>query len=233
MGKISRTQQGFTIIETVVVMAIIGLLTLMVTNGAGNNARNEGFSGRVREFANVLREAQTKGYSIQTGDASGCVTSGGAQLSPCFWRGNVLEYRVGASSYALQLLYGNDMSQYANTTVMTGCASNDQRLCIQGKQSSKSYPLGSVGLDLTAISLAGISPDPQQVSIAFLAPEGRGYVRPAILDNGDPSNPFTPTSPAYSGKNITTFTFKDPAVPNLTGTVTFDPASGAIDWSVQ
>ncbi len=233
MGTIRRFQQGFTLIETVVVLAIIGLLTLVATQGAGSNARNENFSGHVREFANVLREAQTKGYAVQTGTASGCVTGGGVALSPCFWRGNVLEYTVGANNYALQLLYGNDLSQFAQTTASSGCATNDQRLCIVGKQLSKSYPLSGIGLQITKITLSGVSPDPTNVSVAFLAPEGRGYVRPLILDNTDPANPFVPTSPSYSGKNLVTFSLKDGAVPNLTGTVTFDASSGAIDWSVQ
>ncbi len=233
MGRISRIQQGFTLIETVVVLAIIGLLTLIVTAGAGTNAKNENFSGRVREFSNTLREAQTKGYSVQTGNASNCISGSGAVITPCFWRGNVLEYHTGGATYALQLLYGNDLSQYASTTEITGCNTTDQRLCLQGKQLSQNYQLGSVGLDLTSITLAGVSPNPDSVSVAFLAPEGRGYVRPSIADNGDPSNLFTPTSPTYSGKNLVTFTLKDSGVPNLTGTVTFDPNSGAIDWQVQ
>jgi prepilin-type N-terminal cleavage/methylation domain-containing protein len=233
VGIVKRHQKGFTLIETVVVLAIIGLLTLVASRGAGSNARNENFSGNVRAFANVLREAQTKGYAVQTGTASGCVSGSGVMLSPCYWRGNVLEYTVGGGSYTLQLLYGNDLSQFAQTTAISGCATNDQRLCIVGKQQNKSYPLNGIGLQISNIALAGVSPDPTNVSVAFLAPEGRGYVRTGILDNADPANPFVPTSPSYSGKNLVTFTLKDDAVPNLTGTVTFDPSSGAIDWSVQ
>src|SRR5688572_17570337 len=87
-------QRGFTLVEVVIALAICTLLLLIALPGMANNIKTERFSGEVREFARILREAQTKSYSTAVGDKGGyCEPSVSGDLgSYCFWRGNVIEY---------------------------------------------------------------------------------------------------------------------------------------------
>ncbi len=229
VGKnIFYSQAGFSLVESAVAMAIIALLTVAVVSGAGNNAKIERFSSNVRDFANTLREAQTKSYSIKTGSGT-CTNPNGQTIATCYWRGNVLEYTKSGDTYALQLLDGDDLNLYASSLSSTGvCATADAQLCIEGKQLSSQYELTNKGVSLTGISITGIG-SVDAASVAFLAPDGKMYSSQTIVT----SSQFSPTQRPYSGQNAVTFTLKDSSLPNMTGLVTVDPASGSINFTVN
>jgi prepilin-type N-terminal cleavage/methylation domain-containing protein len=231
---LKRGQKGFTIIETVIVIAIIAILTTVVLQGGTRGNANQQFTTNLREFINVIREAQTKSYSTQTGTSSGCTNAQGTVISPCFWRGNVLEFDTTSDSYSLSLLYGDDLSQFAQTSASSACATTSQQLCLEGKQLIHRYNLtaGQVGqeaLVISSIAMAGISPNPTKASIAFLSPDGRAYTANTIYASAN----FNPATQMYSGSGVVTLTIKDAAAANVTGTVTFDPNNGIATWSVQ
>lgn len=200
-------QKGYTFVETAVALAVISLLTLSIMSGAGVTNRNERFLGEVKSFANTISEAQVNSFATRTGTcASG----------PCYWRGNVLEYSLGdAQTYPMQLLYGDDLALYSDN--------RDQRIGIKGKQVYRQIPLGSTGLNISKITVAG---NPvSSVSLAFLAPDGNAYTRSSII------NPASTPLP-YTGKDVIVFELTD-AGAGITGVVTFDPVNSKITTEVK
>lgn len=220
-------QTGFTLVEVMIVMALIGFLTLLVVSGSGQNIKDERFSGELRQFTDFIRQAQVKSTTTQTG--TGCAVStpapGGNAGSTCFWRGTAINFAVAPVNTALQrqLLSGADLSEYSGfTDPKTGLYS-------ETADTASTYTPGSLyisklnvgGTDLPAGSIA---------AVAFLAPSGQAYVCTGSTATCTPTtaNP----QPFSDGTSVVIITLKDAAT-SLTGTVTFDPASGTISTKVQ
>lgn len=191
-----KSFKGYTLIEVVIVLSIIALLTVTLMLGAGSEIKNERFSGEVKAFANVLREAQVKASTVKTG---ACASAGN-----CFWRGTTLDYTANNSTYTLSLLQGNDMG-------------DDQKIGINSKQLDTTYNLSSTGVVLSNISYD--SRTEASASIAFLAPDGKAYTSntsfssPNFIFSDQAKIIFTLTNPGVT-KLTGTVTF-DP----LTGTI--------------
>lgn len=202
---------GFTLVETTVVLAIIGLLTVILVSGSGPQIKNERFAGQVRIFADDLRRAQTQAYTVKTGS---CTTG-----ATCYWRGNLMSFTQQNAadpidaSYPLSLLSGDDYSKYTSAA--------GQTLGITGKQATGTNKLS--GIHLTAITIASqpALSDGTQVNLAFLAPDGKGYVC-----TGASCDP-TPTGMTGYSTAAVKFTLSDTAT-KLVSDVTYDPATGSI-----
>lgn len=224
--KWHQVQSGFTLLETVIVLAIVGLLTLFVLGNSNGTTANERFSGSVHNFAATITDAQTKSYSVQTG-TSGCGSTegapGGTGGTACFWRGNVMTFTTGQLTYSMSLIYGTDLSLASVGT--------NPRQGLDGLQAFKTYPLS--GLQLTGIALLDstghVFATPGTVSLAFLAPDGKAYscytgsCLPSVL------NP----APYQDGSSAVRLSFSQPGSTRLTAQVTFDPVSGTISTIVQ
>jgi len=69
-----KQRQGFTLIELIIVIAIVGILASVVMVGVNSQARVEReLETNAREFASVLREAQN--YALTGKQANGTVTT--------------------------------------------------------------------------------------------------------------------------------------------------------------
>ncbi len=212
-------KQGYTLIETTVALAIIGLLTLVLIRGAGTSIKTERFSDEVKAFANDIRQAQVHSYTGQVGT---CATS------PCYWRGTALNFynNSAGNKYDSMLLNGSD---FTNTSVATD---NTQQTGISDPVFAASTSLTAEGLKISAIAVnnAGNSA-PSSISLAFLAPDGKSFT--SCDDSGTPCAAVTTsTGKPYTGAQNVTFTLTADYVA-LTGTVIFYPANGKIDVSVK
>ena len=199
-----------------VALAVIGLLLVFILPGINRSTKVERFSGAVREFANLLKEAQTKAYSIQTGS---CANPG-----TCFWRGNVIELDETNDSYAMYLLYGQDMSPD------TGIVNQTQGLIAKQQPPLKDVNLGTEkGIRIERITL-GSSCDTSVAtvslaSIAFLAPDGKSYSRNGLWTD------YTVTAP-YTQNQQYTICLRDDGT-GLLGSVTINTLSGMIRSEVK
>jgi prepilin-type N-terminal cleavage/methylation domain-containing protein len=216
--KIISSHQGFTLLETTIVLGLISILTFAVISGSSVGTNVERFNGQIRDFSASIRDAQTKSYTVQTGTctAGTQVSLAGGQTG-CVWRGNVLKFNVagGASQpYSLSLLQGSDLGTYAGNS--------DPRFGLTYEYPYKTYDLNSMelfGIDKTT---SGSTSSISSVEIAFLAPDGSGYVCPASCNVGGGATPFTDRSSKLA------FHFRDVRNPNLMTNVLFDPANGSI-----
>jgi prepilin-type N-terminal cleavage/methylation domain-containing protein len=208
---IIRNSQGYTLVELVVVMAIICLVMIIMLSGNVNPSRTEQFSGLVREFANELRVAQTKSYTVETGDCP--------YVLPfrCYWRGTVLTYDSSAN-YTRELLIGADVSFLeSNADPRGGLGNKTNPVAISKNGLNMSIKAG--GLPRSALALA------------FLAPNGKAYWCSPVLLLSD-CEPSVSNSAPYQKTEPIEFTLTGDGV-NLTGIVTFDPVSGTIDSRVE
>ena len=202
---------GFTLVETTIVLALIGLLTTVLVAGTGPQLKNERFAGQVRVFADDLRQAQTHAYTVQTGTCA---------VGTCYWRGNLMTLTQQSATdpnianYYLMLLQGDDYSKY---TTATG-----QTLGVTSTQAQRTNRLS--GIHLTAITIPGLPvvADGMQVNLAFLAPDGKGYVcvGTTVCD------PAASSLSSYVAKTVK-FELSDTAT-KLISYVTYDPATGSI-----
>lgn len=218
--KLRHPQSGFTLVETTIVLALIGLLTFLVVSGSSVATNADRFGSQIRIFTSTIRDAQTKSYTVQTGPCtSNKVLLPGGQYG-CVWRGNVMKFQVNASAdknYTLNLLQGDDLSTYAGSI--------DPKFGLLAENAFKTYNLASLILYGIDLSTAGTTIPVGTVAIAFLAPDGKGY----ICGNNSPScavgggaTPFTDNT------SKVTFHFRDTKNPNLKLDVLFDPANGSI-----
>ncbi len=212
------TQKGFTLLETTIVLGLISILTFAVISGSSVGTNVERFNGQIRDFSASIRDAQTKSYTVQTGTctAGTQVNLAGGQTG-CVWRGNVLKFSVAAGAnqpYSLSLLQGSDLGVYAGNS--------DPRFGLTYEYSYKTYDLNSMelfGIDKTT---GGSTVPVSAVEIAFLAPDGSGYICSSSCNVGGGATPFTDRATKLS------FHFRDVRNPNLMTNVLFDPANGSI-----
>lgn len=193
--------------------------------GSNGNIKNDRFMGELRTFADGLRQAQTRAYTIQTGNISNCSTTSlapGGLGSACYWRGTVLDLAASTSAdqtYVRSLLYGEDLSSYTGNTL--------QQDRLLGKTTDQTFSLRSINLQtITLTDASGISTNVPSLSLAYLAPDGKAY---SCLSSCTPSP--SNTSPFTDSRRIS-FSFRD-ASSKLTGIVTFDPISGTISTMVK
>jgi type II secretory pathway pseudopilin PulG len=200
-----RNHQGYTMIELVIIMAIIGLLTLSLVAGAGQHGKNQRYSGEVNSFANALREAQTRSYTVET---TSCAGLGG------YSRGTVMDYDRAAGSYTLTLLCGGDLSPLAGVNT-------DQKSGITGKVLVKTNNLNGLIIDQIT---AGSVPV-QSLAIAFLAPDGRAYYCTPDSTNTCQPSPGNPSP--YRSEQRVHFGIRYEGL-DLRRQVTFETISGMI-----
>ena len=206
--------QGFTLIETIISLAIIALMTAAMLVGFGDNIKNERFTGAVNEFAQVLREAQVKSYTTETGNCVG--TSG----TVCYWRGVVLEYREGNASsqtdYRMRLLSGQDPA---------AIPSRSQQRGLERAQVLRSYSLQNAGVWIGNITIGGSSVS-SAASIAFLAPDGKSYARNGIVGS------FSAAAAPYQETEVVEFILRSSET-SLVGRVSYNPVTGEINKVVN
>lgn len=206
--------------ETTIVLALVGLLTFAVISGSSNATNADRFGSQVRQFTTTIRDAQTKSYTVQTGNCvSNQVLLPGGQYG-CVWRGNVMRFEVNAASdrvYPLNLLQGDDLATYAGSV--------DPKFGLTAENVYRSYNLSSTiitGIDLvTSSSTIPVS----RVAIAFLAPDGKGYV---CGSNSGACVIAAGTQPFTDATSKVVIHFRDAKNPNLKLDVRFDPANGSI-----
>lgn len=236
----SLAQRGFTVVETIVVLAIIGLLTLAVVAGSNNGIKNERFSGELRDFTDVLRQSQTLSYTVKTGAPGDC----GASTAPapgsdtgataCFWRGVELTYYLGTGTSVNQaLIYGADTSVYG------GGDPTNPGVGLYGAIGKQNFPLNNLQLTDITYTKAGVTTSlsaqhVNSLALAFLAPDGRALsdVTGTNTMASGQSRITYPSPPPFIDNGLLTFYLTDQAT-SLSAIVTFDPASGTITTKVQ
>ena len=204
---------GYTLIETIVILALISLLIITIIVGSGQGAKIERYSAETRAFANLIREAQTKAYSVETSNSPECLNAGG------YARGTLLQYTRGTGSYTLSLICGSDLSPVSG-------ASTSQTDGLRGTAASRRYELN--GLELNTIDVGTSAAD--NVSIAFLAPDGKAYqcVTNAANDcEPSSSNPTPFGGRSSSNQQNVIFHFTYPGI-DVARRVTFETISGKI-----
>lgn len=220
-------QSGFTVLETVIVIAIIGLFSMVLVASGGQNVKVERFSGSLRNFADSFRKAQVASYSIKSGQ---CPGSG-----ECFWRGTLFELSAPSTSYQRYRMLGSDVSQFA--------IHSDQRKGIESKDpaSSKTINLEKNDLQVTRIGIdcdeSSFNSNPNsmncsnyttEISVAFLAPDGRAYTADEHYTNQQLSSEELP----FNGERPVTLVVTSLGA-DLTGYVTFDPKNANVDIQVR
>lgn len=221
-------QSGYTVVELMIVLAIIGLFSVVIIASGGQNIKVERFSGSLRNFADSFREAQVASYSIKSGE---CPSN-----TECFWRGALFEFTASSSSYTRYRLSGTDVSQFV--------INSDQRKGIKSKTSAQNFDLRDSDLHVRDI---GIGCDTQQfdsnpnlnadcnyttnrLSVAFLAPDGRAYIADdhysnSQLSSGNPERPYSDDTPVTL--------LIDSLGTDLIGYVTFNPKNANVDVQVK
>lgn len=221
-------QFGYTVIELIIALAIIGLFSVVIVASGGQNIRVERFSGSLRNFADSFREAQVASYSIKSGE---CPAN-----TECFWRGTLFEFSASSSSYTRHRLLGTDVSQFV--------INSDQRKGIKSKTSVQNFNLRDNDLRIRNIGIGcntqqfDSNPDlnsdcdetTNQLSVAFLAPDGRAYIADehysnSQLSGGNPERPYNDETPVTL--------LVDSLGTNLIGYVTFHPKNANVDVQVK
>jgi prepilin-type N-terminal cleavage/methylation domain-containing protein len=220
----NKFEAGFTLLETIIVLALIGFLTIFVVSGSGNGIRNERFSGGIRDIVSNLRDAQTKSYTVKTGNGCADQDTGPGGGLVCFWRGNVVTFAVGGpdTSYNMNLLYGADLS------ASTGFNSPQSNIYGISPVATATYSLSS--FKITNITVGGTSVS--SVAVAFLAPDGHSYSCDTShnVAGCTPSRTSNPNPYANSGDVV--LSISDTATPH-TGTVTISSSDGTISTIIQ
>jgi prepilin-type N-terminal cleavage/methylation domain-containing protein len=210
------SRRGFTLIEVVIVMAIVGLMLIEVLGGSQNGINNERFSGQMRQITDNIHQLQTDSFSTRTG-----TSCGGAPR--CFWRGSVVNLAVNNNpegTYSSSLLYGTDLS-------VTGTDQNPLD-GIEGLNSPVGYSLNS--LKLTKITVgSGSTGDPttSQVAIAFLAPAGEAAACAGASCTPNPDGSVR----IYSDTTDVVQLYFSDTTTSLAGIVTIKLADGTISWT--
>ncbi len=241
--KLLKTASGFTLIETTIVLGIIGLITVLLVAGSGDSLKTERFRSEVAIFASTIRSAQTRSYTVMTGDNSAACRVSVAPYNPgskgCVWRGVVMDFQAN-TNYTQSLLYGYDFSAFGNLTsnVNSPCIPTDPRDCLLdklytdpniGHLSTSGLVMESIKIDDTPAFSPGTTVG-GNLSLAFLAPSGQAY---SNCQSGTCSGALGVDVRPYDDKvHLIRFTFRDDAV-KLKADVTFDTASGTIKTDIK
>jgi prepilin-type N-terminal cleavage/methylation domain-containing protein len=230
LSRGKKAELGFTLLEITIVMAIVGLLTISILTGSGNATREERFSGGIRQIKANIRDAQTKAYTVKTGNGCAISDAGPGGGNVCYWRGNVLTFNVGGpdTSYALNLLYGADLS------AANGFTNPRNNLFGMTPTALATYALDSI--QISSINLGGAvaangavsgGQNVSSVSVAFLAPDGHAYSCDTT-HNGAGCTPSKATNPSpYADSGDINISFSD-AASSHTAVVTIRPSDGTI-----
>ena len=230
--QVRKKELGFTLLETTIVLGIVGILTVAVLSGSGNATKNERFNGGIRQIKANIRDAQTKAYTVKTGN--GCAStdvSPGGGANVCYWRGNVLTFDsldLPDKTYGLNLLYGSDLS------AANGFTNPLNNLYGTSTPALATYALDSIKVSSINIGgsvasngnvTGGVSVT--SVSVAFLAPDGHAYSCDSThnLAGCIPSRPGNPSPYLDSGDINITFT---DASTSHKSVVTIRPSDGTI-----
>ncbi len=207
----TRFSRGYTLLETVIALAIIGLITVTIAAGSGRNITSQRFSDEVRQFANNLKAAKTQSYTTQTGSCgTGLV---------CYWRGTELEMDNSTSATNYKYNYLNSSTDYQlngdsqnggsfiETLVTTYTLNNLQIQSITYNDGTQTY--------------SGTTQVPS-IAVAYLAPDGKMATS---------KNKIAGTFPDQD--STITIKLKTPGATNLTGTVIITAADGTISTSIN
>lgn len=226
-----QTPDGFTLIELIVLIAIVAFMTLALLASGTSNLKVERFSGGVKELANELRESQVNSYSIKH---TGCASPSDPYCDGNHYiRGYVLELVAGRQNYDKARLLGGDLTAFQGEF--------NQKRGITAKRYEQDSPLplsvtGGITLERIWINCSqpftngsdpgGYCDSSGELSIAFLGPDGRAFVADSIY------NSYASVTEPYDNENMVILVLGDTAT-NLTGYVTFYTQSGNIDVKVE
>lgn len=99
MNKMIRNEKGFTLIELMVVVLIIGILVAIaipVFGSAANNARNKACEGNVRTIAGGVAQYQAE-YNTIPADVDALVTASFLKDAPVDPHDDAWSYAIDAS----------------------------------------------------------------------------------------------------------------------------------------
>jgi type II secretory pathway pseudopilin PulG len=225
-------QSGFSVVETIIVVGIVGLFTTILLLAGTQNIQVERFSGSLRDVADAFRKGQNESYSIQSGDCPGD--------QECFWRGTLFEFDTNEpKQYRRYRLRGNDLSDFA--------ANSDPQRGITGKTAKQTISLADQEMQVSGIGYncdesafgSGFSVesdcagDTQQLSVAFLAPDGRTYTADETYTNAQltESSGNSTEPPPYDDQRRLTIEMESLGT-DLTGYLTFNPKNANVDVAV-
>ncbi|PSO43232.1 hypothetical protein BRC19_01780 [Candidatus Saccharibacteria bacterium QS_5_54_17] len=227
-----RKQSGFSVVETIIVVAIVGLFTAVLLAAGTQNIQVERFSGSLRDVADAFRKGQNESYSIQSGECP--------QDRECFWRGTLFEFETNTPrEYRRYRLRGNDLSDFA--------ANSDPKRGITGKTAKQTVSLTDQQMRLRGIGFnceesefgsgfnveSHCQDDTQQLSVAFLAPDGRAYTADETKTNAQLSTSASNSSepPPYADQRRVTLVVESLGT-DLTGYLTFNPKNANVEVAV-
>lgn len=202
-------ERGFTIIETIVVISLIGIMTTAMISSFRSNNNIERFKGDVEQFAKFIQEAQVASFTVQT---DGNIP--GRQ----FWRGTNVEINRPGNTFEINLLTGGDLLHQRS----------QQRRGITNKTPDTLRPVNLANFSFTMTQLCINDVATNSATIAFLAPDGKAYLADRIYAN---SAALTSAGEPYAltGKLSTLLDSKST---DLEALVTFETTSGTIDVEI-
>lgn len=121
----TRSQGGFTIIETTLFLAITGLLILMITGGVGASLGVQRYRDSVESFKSLIQQQYADLASVQNGRSNQWTCNANSSITPSGASGEVRGQSQCLLVGKYMRIEGKDISIYSVLARKTGSSQNE------------------------------------------------------------------------------------------------------------